>query len=363
MLETYQKLVYWFQRWSQSWWPPVRPLPCEASSKAGVSTISYSVPYGHGQAPGEYASENGLSVCGTFIGATIHADDIRTCATTKQSVAKQNSIITRFTNSSCLNLNTQKLEVLQVGQKSNTLLITIIGNRWPHDISLRISQMSWGMVAVQPIHIPLFLKPFIRQEKPFLRWETWGAFQGKLNPLSSCSIFVTCILPILLYVCETWILDTSTITNLERFQIEIGRRILQLPKHFSRITVRLALQRPSMSTRVLIHKLNFLRIYCLTLYNNGELISKEIFVSLASEDTYGISIIQQCRMMESSLGTARCLNEPSEASSIVTENRSNLISRDFQLLMLSHTKLPSWLLQWHRLHLGAVSGILHWIEE
>ena len=54
MLETYQKLVYRFQRSSQCWWPPVRPLPCEARSKAGVSAISYSVPYGHGQARGEY---------------------------------------------------------------------------------------------------------------------------------------------------------------------------------------------------------------------------------------------------------------------------------------------------------------------
>ena len=159
--------------------------------------------------------------------------------------------------------------------------------------------------------------------------------------MSSCSIFVTCILPILLYGCETWILGTSTITNLEPFQIEIGWRILQLPKHFSGKTVRLALQWPSMSSRVLICKLNFLR-HLLSNSNNGELISKEIFVSLASVDVYGISIIQQCRMLESSLGTSvltRCLNEPSEVSSIVTENRSNLISRDFQLLIehsLSH---------------------------
>ena len=58
-----------------------------------------------------------------------------------------------------------------------------------------------------------------------------GAFQGK---------FVTCILPTLLYGCETWILDSSCTTKLERFQNEIGRRILQLPKHFSGKVVRLA---------------------------------------------------------------------------------------------------------------------------
>ena len=45
------------------------------------------------------------------------------------------------------------------------------------------------------------------------------AFQGKLNPLSGSSIFVTCILPSLLYECEMWILDLSSIAKLERFQV------------------------------------------------------------------------------------------------------------------------------------------------
>ena len=261
------------------------------------------------------------------------------CATTKQSVAKQNSIITRFTNSSCLNLNIQKLEVLQVGQKSNTSQsLEIAGHMIPLSESVKCLGVWWqyNLSASHAVS-----ENISKARKVFFALGNLGAFQGKLNPLSSCSIFVTCILPILLYGCETWILDTSTITNLERFQIEIGRRILQLPKHFSGKTVRLALQWPSMSTRVLICKLNFLR-HLLSNSNNGELISKEIFVSLASVDVYGISIIQQCRMLESSLGTSvltRCLNEPSEASSIVTENRSNLISRDFQLLIehsLSH---------------------------
>ena len=42
----------------------------------------------------------GLSVCGTYIGAAIHADDVRTCAATKQAVA----------NSSCLKITNAALE-------------------------------------------------------------------------------------------------------------------------------------------------------------------------------------------------------------------------------------------------------------
>ena len=60
-------------------------------------------------------SENcGLSVGGTFIGTAIHADDVRTCVASKSSVTKQNAIISEFTNSSCLRLNIQKLDVLQI---------------------------------------------------------------------------------------------------------------------------------------------------------------------------------------------------------------------------------------------------------
>ena len=281
----------------------------------------------------------GLSVCGTFIGAAIHADDVRTCATTKQTVAKQNEIITNFTDSSCLSLNTQKLEVVQVGQKPNTSQSLEIGG---HVIPLSESVKCLGVWWQHNLSAARAVTENIsKARKAFFALGNIGAFQGKLNPLSGSSIFITCILPILLYGCETWILDSNTITKLERFQNEIGRRILQLPKHFSGKVVRLALQWPAMSTRVLIRKLKFLSRLTSD-SNDVELISKEIFSSLAAVDVYKLSIIQQCRMLESSLGTgvlAMCLNEPGKASSIVAEQKPHLISKDFQLLIehsLSH---------------------------
>ena len=169
------------------------------------------------------------------------------------------------------------------------------------------------------------------RKKLFFTLGPTRCISGKVDiQLSGSSIFVTCILPTLLYGCETWILDSSYTTKLERFQNEIGRRILQLPKHFSGKVVRLALQWPSMSTCVLLRKLAFL---CKLLSDNNDVqvISRDIFSSLTLVDVYNISIIQQCRMLESSLGTsilARCLNEPSEATSVLCNYNPHLIAKD-----------------------------------
>ena len=43
------------------------------------------------------------------------------------------------------------------------------------------------------------------------------AFQGHLNPLSAVSIYKTCVLPILLYGSEKWLLTQSSVDLLERF--------------------------------------------------------------------------------------------------------------------------------------------------
>ena len=105
--------------------------------------------------------------------------------------------------------------------------------------------------------------------------------------------------------------------------------------------VKLALRWPSMSTRVLIRKLAFL-CNLLSDFGNEEKISKGVFSSLASVDIYSVSIIFLCCMLESSLGTgvlARCPNELSDTTSILSRYISHLINKDFELLiehLLSH---------------------------
>ncbi len=49
-----------------------------------------------------------------------------------------------------------------------------------------------------------------KARRAFFALGSLGAFQGDLNPLSSRSIFETSVIPILLYGCETWLLDSSS---------------------------------------------------------------------------------------------------------------------------------------------------------
>ena len=139
-----------------------------------------------------------------------------------------------------------------------------------------------------------------KARKAFFSLGSTGVFHGKLNPLSASSIFETCIIPILLYGYETWLLDSTCLQDLEKFQCEIGRRILGLSKFHSNTVVRVALHWPSMSTRPLLRKLSFLgKLIC----NNADTMSSRIFTTICMDDIYSLSIVQQCRMLEAPLAT------------------------------------------------------------
>ena len=110
-----------------------------------------------------------------------------------------------------------------------------------------------------------------------------GAFSGELNPLSTSSIFETCVVPKLLYGCEIWLLDTSCLKKLEQFQHEIGRRILRLSKFHSGDAVRIGLQWPSVASRILLRKLSFM---CKLLDPaHSDTMSSRVFTTMAIEDT------------------------------------------------------------------------------
>ena len=60
-----------------------------------------------------------------------------------------------------------------------------------------------------------------------------GAFHGLINPLSSRSTCIVecCILPILMYSFESWVLNSTLLSSLESFQSELGKHISKLPKY------------------------------------------------------------------------------------------------------------------------------------
>ena len=205
----------------------------------------------------ELRSQNaGLSVLGTFVGGAAHADDLRTIATTKNTIATQVNIIDNFTSKHSLRLNQAKTEIVKITLQPNQFeevainhLNTIttlpaakcLGVWWSHNLS--------ALRSVQ--------ENIIKARKAFFAFGSIQAFQGNLNPLSAISVFESCVLPILLYGCETWLLDSSTIQLLERFQLEIGR-ILKLPKWFSGTVIRICLSLPSIVYRIFLRKIKYL---------------------------------------------------------------------------------------------------------
>ena len=96
-----------------------------------------------------------------------------------------------------------------------------------------------------------------------------------------------------------------------------------------------------MATRILSRKLPFLSKL---LSNPEDTMSSRIFTTLATEDGYSISIVQQCRMLEVPLATNivnQCLATPDDAVSIVHSGKKQLLERDFELLISSAISHPS----------------------
>ena len=121
-----------------------------------------------------------------------------------------------------------------------------------------------------------------------------GAFQGQLNPVSTRSIYETCVVPVLLFGSEIWILTDSMLHQLESFQGEIGRRMLKLSKYHSTLSTRLALKWPSITARIFIRKLSLLSKVC----QEGNNIGNKIFSSFNQDS---LRLTQECRAMEGKL--------------------------------------------------------------
>ena len=282
---------------------------------------------------------NGGSLHGIFAGSAVHADDVRSIAPQCESIITQSSEIDSFTKDAGLKLNISKLEVIQLSQKPTEPVEITLGNvSKTTKKSAKCLGVQWqsNLSAKESVS-----NNIAKARKAFFSLGSTKDFHGDLNPFSSSNIFETCVLPVLLYGCETWLLDSSCIQDLEKFQCEIGRRILKLSKHHANDAIRIGLHWPTVATRILIRKLTFLSKL---LSNNGDTMSSRIFTSLAIEDVYSISIVQQCKMLEATLSTDvvnQCLSTPDCAPAIVHSNKELLLKRDYELLLSSALSHPS----------------------
>ena len=97
-----------------------------------------------------------------------------------------------------------------------------------------------------------------KARRAFFHYGSIGVFQGDISPLSSREVIESCVMPVLLYGSENWILTDALIRRLEASQTELVKRVLKWPKHHSNTAAVAALDVPTMKCcRVLERKLDF----------------------------------------------------------------------------------------------------------
>ena len=152
--------------------------------------------------------------------------------------------------------------------------------------------MSWDLSSTKSIQ-----EGIAKAKCAFFAFGALGAFNGKLNPLSGRAIYETCVIPVLLYGCENWIMTDTNISILESFQGEIGRRILRLSKIHSILSTRVALQLPSITSRIFSWKLSLLR----KVHTESDSLSHKVFSVLPSDSPRDLHLVQECLSLEEKL--------------------------------------------------------------
>ena len=164
-----------------------------------------------------------ISICNLYLGGAAHADDVRTMASSTQGIEDQGKMIANIATKNGLSLNESKTEIVRFSRK----------------------------------------------------------------PLSARTVIETCVLPTLCYGAENWILDDISLDLLNRFQSELGKRILRLSRFHYHLAPLLGLSWPSMAARIHLLKLGFL---CRLLSSEHDTLASRIFHKLASQDIYSLSV-------------------------------------------------------------------------
>ena len=120
---------------------------------------------------------------------------------------------------------------------------------------------------------------------------------------------MTCVLPVLLYGSENWVLNDAVLDQLESFQAWVRRkRILGIPKTFANDLVPIALDLPSIRSQVLARKLRLLaRLISGNRSDSDNLsLGSVVFNHLAMDNVYNITLVRQCLYLEEYFGTRYC---------------------------------------------------------
>ncbi len=238
----------------------------------------------------------GQNICGLYLGAFCYADDIRTLASSKVDCSHHISSIQEFATARGLLLSIEKCEaVISPSQKNAPPTL-----EWD-DVCIPVTTAARCLGAWWTLNLSCstWIDSNIRKARNAFFARGKDLFQGKLNPLSAKSIIECCVMPVLMYCSESWILNSTLLSRLESFQADLGKRILRLHSSSSNRGCRIALHWPLMCARVLCSKFAFL----LKLLQGDDSLSSRVFRSLAASEVESIQLVRQCRFLESYYGS------------------------------------------------------------
>ena len=151
------------------------------------------------------ASGLGLSVNNFYAGEFPHVDDISTLATRTESLSAQAALVKSFTKDNFLKLNVQKCKIVTFDreQKGGVLpKCKIEGSILPSGFDGKYFSYWWRRYLI----VTCAVEGGIRKTRRFFSlFGSIRTFQGGLSPLSTKSIMEICIVPVLMYGCENWI--------------------------------------------------------------------------------------------------------------------------------------------------------------
>ena len=271
----------------------------------------------------------GPFISDTYAGAFAHADDIRTVTGSLDTLQQQLDMVQNFAAENALTLNPTKCEVLLVSPSKPvpSAPAGILGKRSlipQHHAKCLGYWWSWDLSAAKAID-----EAIKKARRAFFAFGAMGDFHGKLNPISGRTIFDTCVIPILLYGSENWILTDPLVDQLEAFQGEIGRRILKLSKFHSTLSTRLALRWPSIAARILVLKLSLL----VKINSADDSIGSRIYSSLTAKDSHSLKILQECKSLEDKLGCPGATNSILNTEASMKEVKRHILKVDWEVCL------------------------------
>ena len=158
---------------------------------------------------------------GRFLGASAHADDIRTVTSSLNCLERQVSLVQEFASQNGLQLNTNKCE-LMIALATRTVDTVLNTSMDSNRIETKHCQMPGLLVVMGHVCKGSSRGRYKESKKGILYVQLRSIWRVVKSPLSGKAIFEICVLPVLLYGSENWILNTSLLSKLKHFKEKLN---------------------------------------------------------------------------------------------------------------------------------------------